>query len=247
MIITILLLPLGHISFSNVVIVRAAVLRCAHVGKWLNRLRAAWEGSSLNPPCCGRRRVAGGGLGRRQGVVEGGASFWWSGAASGRQRWAWQRRRWKGGRARAAGKHKGGGGKWLGASVGWALGGQGRRERTRGLSGPMHFGPKSETGMGARGRLRTTLSVWVASLGRVFCPHERVRTRSGRLRRPGGDALRHRAIPDTVWLFKSSFNTELKGKKLKMVHSCTQLKLHISHCSNNIIKGEETCKTIKKL
>jgi hypothetical protein len=38
-------------------------------------------------------------------------------------------------------------GKWLGASVGWARGRQGgARESTRGLSVPMHFGPKSETG-----------------------------------------------------------------------------------------------------
>jgi hypothetical protein len=44
-------------------------------------------------------------------------------------------------------------GKWLGASVGWARGGQGGgRERTRALSGPTHFGPKSETGMDACGR-----------------------------------------------------------------------------------------------
>jgi hypothetical protein len=33
-------------------------------------------------------------------------------------------------------------------------------ERTCGLSGPTHFGPKSETEMDARGRLRTALSVW---------------------------------------------------------------------------------------
>jgi hypothetical protein len=59
----------------NVVVVRAAVPRRAHVGKWPNRLRAAWEDSSLNPPCCGRQRVAGGGLGRRRGAVEGGAFF----------------------------------------------------------------------------------------------------------------------------------------------------------------------------
>jgi hypothetical protein len=63
------------------------------------------------------------------------------------------------------------------------------RERTRGLFGPMHFGPKSETGMGARGRLRTALSIWVASLGRVFCPHGHIWTRVGRSRRPARDAL----------------------------------------------------------
>jgi hypothetical protein len=82
-------------------------------------------------------------------------------------------------------------GKWLGASVGWARGGPGGGgERTRMLSGPTRFGPKSETEMGARGRLRTSLSVWVAPLGCVFCPRGHIRTQGGRLCRPDGDALR---------------------------------------------------------
>jgi hypothetical protein len=59
----------------NVIIVRAVVLRRAHVGKWPNRLRAAWEDNSLNPPYCGRQRVADGGQGRRRGALEEGASF----------------------------------------------------------------------------------------------------------------------------------------------------------------------------
>jgi hypothetical protein len=53
--------------------------------------------------------------------------------------------------------------------------GPGRTRRTHGLSGPTNFGPKSETEMGARGHVRTTLSVWVALL------HGHVRTVSGRL------------------------------------------------------------------
>jgi hypothetical protein len=140
--------------------------------------------------------------GRRRGAVEGGASFWRSGAASGRWRWAWRRWRRKGGGARAAVKHRGGGRKWLGASVGWARGGQGgRRERTHGLSWPTHFEPKSETGMGACEHVWTALSVWVIPLSRVFYPRGRVRTRGGRLRRPGEDAQRAspagRPISDT--------------------------------------------------
>jgi hypothetical protein len=85
-------------------------------------------------------------------------------------------------------------GKWLGAPVGWARGGQRRgRERMRGLSGPTHFGPKFETGMSARGRLWIALSVWVAPLGRVFCPRGRVRTRGDHLSWPAGYALTGKA------------------------------------------------------
>jgi hypothetical protein len=55
------------------------------------------------------------------------------------------------------------------ASVGWASGGQeGRGRRTRAMSGPTHFGPKSEAEMGAHGQARTALSVWVGSLGCGF-------------------------------------------------------------------------------
>jgi hypothetical protein len=71
-------------------------------------------------------------------------------------------------------------------------------ERTRGLSGLTHFGPKSETGTGARGRVRTALSIWVAPLGRVFCPRGRVRTRDGRLRRSNEDALMISSHEDLV-------------------------------------------------
>jgi hypothetical protein len=51
---------------------------------------------------------------------------------------------------------------------------RGTRGRTRGLSGPTYFGPKSE-------RVWTTLSVWVAPLGRVFFPRGHIRTAGGRL------------------------------------------------------------------
>jgi hypothetical protein len=55
------------------------------------------------------------------------------------------------------------------ASVGWAWGGQeGRGGRTRALSGPTHFGPKSEAKMGAHGQARTVLFVWVEPLGCDF-------------------------------------------------------------------------------
>jgi hypothetical protein len=37
--------------------------------------------------------------------------------------------------------------------------------RTRALSRPTHFGPKSEAEMGARGQDRTALSIWVEPLG----------------------------------------------------------------------------------
>jgi hypothetical protein len=55
------------------------------------------------------------------------------------------------------------------ASVGLARGGQeGRGGRMRALSGPTHFGPKSEAEMGARGQDRTVLSIWVRPLGCHF-------------------------------------------------------------------------------
>jgi hypothetical protein len=163
--------------------------------------------------------VVGGGLGLRRDAVEGGASFWRSGAASGRRRWAWRHRRRKGGGEHAAGKHRGGWGKWLGASVGWAQGGQGGRERTCGLFGPTHFGPKSEIGMDARERLRTTLSVWVTPLGRVFCLRGRVRMRSGRLRRPGGDALRASSASRYILLSESiylSWTADIKIRPIRI-------------------------------
>jgi hypothetical protein len=68
--------------------------------------------------------------------------------------------------------------------------GPGQTRGTRGLSGPMHFGPKSETGMDARGHVPTALSVWIAPLGHVFSPREHVRTAGGHLGRPAEDALR---------------------------------------------------------
>jgi hypothetical protein len=65
------------------------------------------------------------------------------------------------------------------ASVGWARGGQeGRGGRTRALSGPTHFGPKSEAEMGAHGHDRTALSVWVGPLGCHFPIFLSARTRS---------------------------------------------------------------------
>jgi hypothetical protein len=119
----------------KVVVVQAAVPRSAHVGKWPNKLHAAWEDSSLNPPCGGRQRVPTGGLGWRQGAVEGGASFWRLG----------QQADIDGGRGgagdgkeeeRAQQGNKGEGRwKWLGASVGWARGGQGgARDDVRAVS-----------------------------------------------------------------------------------------------------------------
>jgi hypothetical protein len=50
--------------------------------------------------------------------------------------------------------------------------------RTRVLSGPTHFGPKSEAEMGARGQYRTVLSVWVGPLGCYFPIFLSARTRS---------------------------------------------------------------------
>jgi hypothetical protein len=32
------------------------------------------------------------------------------------------------------------------------------------------------------------------------------------------------------------------GEKLKMFHAFAELKVQISHCSNNISKGQKTCK-----
>jgi hypothetical protein len=72
---------------------------------------------------------------------------------------------------------------------------RGTRGRTRGLSGSKHFGPKSETEMGACGCVRTALSVWIAPLGRVLCPCGYVRTAGGRLGRPAGDVLSTRVAP----------------------------------------------------
>jgi hypothetical protein len=54
-------------------------------------------------------------------------------------------------------------------SVGWARDRQeGRGGRTHALSGPTHFGPKSEAEMGAHGQARTVLSVWVGPLSCGF-------------------------------------------------------------------------------
>jgi hypothetical protein len=65
------------------------------------------------------------------------------------------------------------------ASVGWARGGQeGHAGRTRALSGPTHFKPKSEAEIGAHGQARTALSVWVRPLGCGFLIFLSVRTRS---------------------------------------------------------------------
>jgi hypothetical protein len=63
----------------NVVVVRAAVPQGTHVGKWPNRLRAAWEDNVLSQPYGGRQRVANGGLGWCRCVAEGGIQFWWLG------------------------------------------------------------------------------------------------------------------------------------------------------------------------
>jgi hypothetical protein len=48
--------------------------------------------------------------------------------------------------------------------------GPGRTRGTCALSEPTHFRPKSKAEMGARGRIRTALSVWVVPLGRVLYP-----------------------------------------------------------------------------
>jgi hypothetical protein len=72
---------------------------------------------------------------------------------------------------------------------------RGTREDARAVRADA-FGPKSENGMGARRRLRTAFSVWVAPLGRVFCPSGRVWTRDDCLRWPAGHALMEpRAMP----------------------------------------------------
>jgi hypothetical protein len=72
-------------------------------------LRAAWEDSSLNPPCGGHQRVTGGGLGWHRGAVEGGASCWRLGGSKPAVGVAAPAT--KGGGARAAGQHRGGEGK----------------------------------------------------------------------------------------------------------------------------------------
>jgi hypothetical protein len=64
--------------------------------------------------------------------------------------------------------------------------------RTRELSEPMHFGPKADAKMGARGHVRIVLSVWVEPLGRLLCPRGLVRMRSIHLGWPTGDALNFR-------------------------------------------------------
>jgi hypothetical protein len=64
--------------------------------------------------------------------------------------------------------------------------------RTRELSEPMHFGPKADAKMGARGHVRAVMSVWVEPLGRLLCPRGLVRMRSIHLGRPTGDALNFR-------------------------------------------------------
>jgi hypothetical protein len=56
-------------------------------------------------------------------------------------------------------------GKWLGYLCRLGPGRiRGTCGRTRRLSGPTHFGPKSKTEMGTRGYIRTTLSVWIIPL-----------------------------------------------------------------------------------
>jgi hypothetical protein len=45
---------------------------------------------------------------------------------------------------------------------------EGRGGRTRTLSRPTHFGPKSEAEIGAQGQDQTALSVWVGPLGCDF-------------------------------------------------------------------------------
>jgi hypothetical protein len=109
---------------------------------------------------------------------------------------------------RAAGQYRGGEGEMAWSlCFCWARGGQGgARERTRGLSGSTHFGFKSETGIGARRRLRTTLSVWIVPLGRVIYPHGHVQIRDGRLRRPGGDALKSARESSTDWSTRCAAN-----------------------------------------
>jgi hypothetical protein len=121
----------------NVVVVRAAVPRCAHVEKWSNRLRAAWEDNSLNPPCCGRLRVAGGGLGQRRGAVDRGASFWRSGKANGRRRCAWRCRRWKKRRSARSRETQGRGGEMVWSLCRLGPGARGRASCPgRHISGP---------------------------------------------------------------------------------------------------------------
>jgi hypothetical protein len=125
--------------------------------------------------------VAGGGLGWHRGAV--GFLFWRLGQQVDTGDEKEEEREQQG-------NTEEGRGKWLGACVGWAWGGQGGAPgRTRELSGPTHFGLKSETRMDARGHVWTALFVWVAPLDRVLYPRRRIRTRGGRMGRPAGDAL----------------------------------------------------------
>jgi hypothetical protein len=94
------------------------------------------------------------------------------------------------------------------ASVGWAMSRQeGRGGRTRALSGPTYFGPKSEAEMGAHGQARTALFVWVGPLGcgfPIFLSTRTLWTRGSRLGRPAGDALRFHtcaAVPRMTHMF----------------------------------------------
>jgi hypothetical protein len=150
----------------NVAVVRATIHWGSHVGKWPNRLDAVREDSSLEPPTVVLKWTAGGDLGWPRGEVEGGPCFLAVGAASWHQPCSWRHRRGKGGGSRGAGQHRGGVREmarclcWLGLGRT-----RGTRGRTRGLSGPLHFGPKSEIEMGVRRRVRTVLSVWVVPLG----------------------------------------------------------------------------------
>jgi hypothetical protein len=129
---------------------------CVRAGRTARSSHPQWSSN-------GRPAVALGGLGERwkEGL------FWAVGAASWHRRWPWRCWRGKGG---GAGQHRGEVGE-----MSWCLcrlgPGQtrGTHGRTRRLSEPAHFGPKSETEMGARGRCLgcpvgpSALSAWTRS------------------------------------------------------------------------------------
>jgi hypothetical protein len=106
----------------NVVVVQVAVHRDAHVGKWPMRLRAAREDSLLEPPTVVLKWTAGGDPGWPRGEV--GLVYWRLGqqVGTGDGRGGDDEGKEEG--REGQGNTREGWGKWLGASVGWARGGQ---------------------------------------------------------------------------------------------------------------------------
>jgi hypothetical protein len=74
------------------------------------------------------------------------------------------------------------------------------RRRTLVLSMPTHSRPKSEIEISVREHVRTTLSVWIEPLGRLFYQWECVWTRSIRLGRPATKGKSHEQPPRHSYL-----------------------------------------------